>query len=114
MPHAKKCPYVIELSKGERAEWSHGRGTTPCHTHRLCGRRSSCWRARGKVTIALAMACELPYRRGLPLSRWSIAALRQEAVASGIVAQISGTTLWRLAQPGRVAALAPSQLELPA
>ena len=29
------------------------------------------------------------------MSRWSVAELRQEAVASGIVAQISGTTLWR-------------------
>jgi hypothetical protein len=42
-----------------------------------------------------ALACELPCRRGLPLSRWSVAELRREAVASGIVAQISGTTLWR-------------------
>jgi hypothetical protein len=42
-----------------------------------------------------ALACELPCRRGLPLSRWSVAELRQVAVASGIVAQISGTTLWR-------------------
>ena len=42
-----------------------------------------------------ALACELPCRRGLPLSRWSVAELRHEAVASGIVAQISGTTLWR-------------------
>jgi hypothetical protein len=29
------------------------------------------------------------------LSRWSVAELRQEAMASGIVAEISGTTLWR-------------------
>jgi hypothetical protein len=29
------------------------------------------------------------------LSRWSVAELLQEAMASGIVAQISGTTLWR-------------------
>ena len=42
-----------------------------------------------------ALACELPCRRGLPLSRWSLAELRQEAMASGIVAKISGTTLWR-------------------
>ena len=42
-----------------------------------------------------ALACELPSRRGLPLARWSVAELRAEAVASGIVAKISGTTLWR-------------------
>jgi transposase len=48
------------------------------------------------VVVAIkALACELPSRRGLPLSRWSVAELRQEAMASGIVAQISGTTLWR-------------------
>lgn len=29
------------------------------------------------------------------MARWSVAELRQEALASGIVAQISGTTLWR-------------------
>jgi len=42
-----------------------------------------------------ALACELPSRRGLPLARWSLAELRREAVAPGLVAQISGTTLWR-------------------
>jgi hypothetical protein len=48
------------------------------------------------VAVAIkALACELPCRRGLPLSRWSVAELRHEAMASGIVAQISGTTLWR-------------------
>jgi DDE superfamily endonuclease len=48
------------------------------------------------VVVAIkALACELPSRRGLPLARWSVAELRQEALASGIVAQISGTTLWR-------------------
>ena len=48
------------------------------------------------VVVAIkALACELPSRRGLPLARWSVAELRQEAVASGIVARISGTTLWR-------------------
>jgi len=48
------------------------------------------------VVVAIkALACELPSRRGLPLARWSVADLRQEAVRSGIVAKISGTTLWR-------------------
>lgn len=42
-----------------------------------------------------ALACELPKRFGLPLSRWSFSELRQEVIANGIVAQISGTTLWR-------------------
>lgn len=42
-----------------------------------------------------ALACELPHRLGLPLSRLSLADVRQEVIAQGIVAQVSGTTLWR-------------------
>lgn len=42
------------------------------------------------VVVAIqALACELPFRRGLPLARWSVAELRQEAMESGIVAKIS-------------------------
>jgi hypothetical protein len=41
------------------------------------------------------MACELPKAYGLPLSRFSRADLAREAVARGIVATISGTTIWR-------------------
>ena len=49
-----------------------------------------------RIIVAIkALACELPSRRGLPLARWSVPELRQEAMASGIVAKISGTTLWR-------------------
>ena len=49
-----------------------------------------------RIVVAIkALACELPARRGLPLARWSVSELRQEAMASGIVAKISGTTLWR-------------------
>jgi len=47
------------------------------------------------VVHVKALACELPHRLGLPLSRLSLADIRQEAVAQGIVAQVSGTTLWR-------------------
>jgi hypothetical protein len=42
-----------------------------------------------------ALACELPYRLGLPLSRLSIAELRQHVITHGLVAEISGATLWR-------------------
>jgi len=37
----------------------------------------------------------LPARCGVPLARWSLAELRQEVIALGLVAQISGATLWR-------------------
>ncbi|MEW6638647.1 MAG: IS630 family transposase, partial [Actinomycetota bacterium] len=42
-----------------------------------------------------ALCCELPATSGVPLSRWSAAELAREAVARGLVAEISGTTVWR-------------------
>ena len=42
-----------------------------------------------------ALACELPHRLGLPLSRLSLSDIQREVTAQGIVAQVSGTTLWR-------------------
>ena len=47
------------------------------------------------VVQVKALACELPHRLGLPLSRLSLADIQQEVVAQGLVAEISGTTLWR-------------------
>ena len=41
------------------------------------------------------MACALPAEQGVPLSRWSSAELAREALARGIVEQISGVTVWR-------------------
>ncbi|MGH7375972.1 MAG: IS630 family transposase [Candidatus Methylomirabilales bacterium] len=37
----------------------------------------------------------MPARHAVPLARWSLAELRREVVAQGLVAQISGATLWR-------------------
>jgi hypothetical protein len=42
-----------------------------------------------------AIACELPSTFGLPLSRFSRAELRRHVLAAGLVAQISGVTIWR-------------------
>lgn len=42
-----------------------------------------------------AIACELPTKLGLPLSRFSRAELRRHVLAAGIVAEISGMTIWR-------------------
>lgn len=42
-----------------------------------------------------ALACELPTERGLPFSRLSCRDIAQEAAAQGIVASVSGTTVWR-------------------
>jgi hypothetical protein len=48
-----------------------------------------------QVAEIKALACELPAEKGVPLSRWSNAEIAQEAVSRGIVAEISGTTVWR-------------------
>ena len=42
-----------------------------------------------------ALACELPVTHGLPLSRWSTSDLVQQVQQSGLVASVSGSTLWR-------------------
>jgi hypothetical protein len=42
-----------------------------------------------------ALACELPSRCGVPLSRWSAEELAAEVIGSGLVASISGSTVWR-------------------
>ena len=41
-----------------------------------------------------ALACE-PHSLGVPLSRLSIADIRQHVITQGLVAEISGATLWR-------------------
>jgi transposase len=47
------------------------------------------------VAYAKAVACELPRTRGVPLSRWSLPELRAELLGSGLVSEVSTTTLWR-------------------
>lgn len=42
-----------------------------------------------------ALACELPHRLGMPLSRMAVADIRRHVIEQGLVANISGTTLWR-------------------
>lgn len=42
-----------------------------------------------------AIACELPHRLGLPLSRLQVPDIRNEVLQRGLVASISGTTIWR-------------------
>src|SRR5256712_3708315 len=56
------------------------------------------------VVQVKALACELPYRLGLPLSRLSLSEIQREVITQGIVGEISGSTLWRSPHP---AALPP-------
>ena len=41
------------------------------------------------------IACERPMDAGVPVARWSLPDLRREVLARGLVATVSGTTLWR-------------------
>jgi hypothetical protein len=47
------------------------------------------------VVQVKALACELPHRLQLPLSRLSLSEIRREVITQGLVAEISGATLWR-------------------
>ena len=42
-----------------------------------------------------AIACELPFTSGVPLSRWSAGEVAREAMARGLVPGISGATVRR-------------------
>ena len=47
------------------------------------------------VVSVKALACEIPARTGLPLSRFSTREIALEVVRRGIVTAISGATVWR-------------------
>src|SRR5207244_9871075 len=47
------------------------------------------------VVQVKALACELPHSLGLPLSRLSVEEIRKHVISQGLVAEISGATLWR-------------------
>lgn len=49
-----------------------------------------------EVVVAVkSLACELPSRLGVPLSRLYVPDIRQAVIERGIVAEISGATIWR-------------------
>lgn len=49
-----------------------------------------------KVVVEVkALACELPSRYGLPISRFSMSEIAKLAQERGILATVSGTTVWR-------------------
>lgn len=47
------------------------------------------------VVQVKALACELPATHGLPLSHWSSPDIARHVCQSGLVATISGSTIWR-------------------
>jgi len=83
-----------------RAKWSasggNDSGATGCPASRSCLGAGGPPAFPPRVVVAVkALACELPAQRGRPLARWSLPELQREVVAQGLVAQISGATLWR-------------------
>ena len=60
-----------------------------------------------------AMACELPVQSGLPVSRYSTSELTHEIIRRGIVAEISGTTVWRWLHEDAIKPYAISELDFP-
>ena len=41
------------------------------------------------------LACKKPCAHGIPLARWSLRELQREVLTRGVVATVSGTTVWR-------------------
>ena len=66
------------------------------------------------VVQVKALACELPAKYDLPLSGWSTRDLVQEVQQSGLVASVSGSTLWRWLQEDAIRPWDPPQLDIPA
>ena len=64
------------------------------------------------VAEVKALACELPAKLGLPLSRFSRPELRRHVLEAGIVADISGVTIWRWLHEDRTASLETAELDL--
>ena len=70
-------------------------------THGYAGLRDRPRPGRPRVFAAVvvaevkAIACELPATRNVPLGRWSLAELRAEVIASGLVAEVSTATVRR-------------------
>ena len=85
---------------GPGGKWSHSGGNAFLKTV------SPDWRinhARGVpglfppevVVTVKALACERPARAPRPLARWSMSELAAETQRTGLVASISGSTIWR-------------------
>ena len=75
------------------------------------GGRSARFSPQGRRRLQ-GLACELPARAGRPFSRWSVSDLASEAQRAGLVATISGSTIWRWLDATRSAPGAP-QLDFP-
>ena len=67
-----------------------------------------------EVVVAVkALACELPSRLVVPLSRLHVPYIDPEVVSRGIVAEILGTTMWRRLSEDAIKALPARVVDLP-
>jgi hypothetical protein len=69
--------------------------------------------AAAVVAEVKAIACELPATRSVPIGRWSLAELRAEVIASGLLAAVSTATVRRWLCRGCHQAVAAPLLDLP-
>src|SRR2546423_4995830 len=80
--------------------WSRGGGTSSGRGIKQAWRNAPAGDARRffpplVVMAVKAVACELPRTLDLPLSRLFVPDIAREVVGRGIVASISGSTIWR-------------------
>ena len=89
-------PRVSICRAKSSASGGNASGGTDCRASRNCREAGGRPAFPPRVVVAVkALACELPAQRGVPLARWALTDLQQAVVAQGLVAQISGATLWR-------------------
>lgn len=85
----------LDVSRQSVSEWRSGSLTRAWRGSRSGRGRGARRLFPAQVAEVKALACELPAQKGIPLSRWSSAEIACEAVKRGIVAEISGATVWR-------------------
>jgi len=89
-----------------RPNWIHDVKLSPCGESASLSSVSMAWKnVLDRVAPVLfppeivvqikALACELPAKYGVPISRWSTEEIASYAQQSGLVATISGSTVWR-------------------
>ena len=97
----KACPTIRSLTA-----WTRVVKSSACGENVSLRNAWPAWKsALGRVDPGLfppelvvqvkALACELPATHHVPLSRWSLDELTRHVCHSGLVAQLSQTTLWR-------------------
>ena len=64
------------------------------------------------VVQVKALACELPATHGVPISRWNTPDIARKVCDAGLVASISGSTIWRWLHEDAIRPWCHRQLDL--